>query len=206
MLAERTQPAASTSPHAQVTAARTPQLLHAPLLHAPLLPTLFRLATPNVVGLFATTVVMGYDGFILGRLGADALAGAALVFPLSMLMLQMSARGIGGAVTAAVARALGAGRRDEANRLAQHARLIACLLAAVFSLVLMGFGRTVYGAMGGKAAALAGALAYSDVLFGGAIVIWLSNVLAAIVRGSGSMLLPSLLMLATALMHLALCP
>ena len=52
------------------------------MLHAPLLPTLLRLATPNVVGLFATTLVIGYDGFILGRLGADALAGVALVFPL----------------------------------------------------------------------------------------------------------------------------
>ena len=77
---------------------------------APLLPTLLRLATPNVIGLFAMTVVIGYDGFLLGKLGADALAGIALVFPLSMLMLQMSAGGIGGATTAAVARALGAGR------------------------------------------------------------------------------------------------
>jgi Na+-driven multidrug efflux pump len=73
------------------------------------LPTLFRLATPNVIGLFATTVVIGYDGYILGRLGADVLAGSALVFPLSMLMTQVSAGGIGGAVTAAVARALGGG-------------------------------------------------------------------------------------------------
>jgi hypothetical protein len=37
------------------------------LLYAPLLPTLFRLATPNVIGLFATTVVIGYDGYILGK-------------------------------------------------------------------------------------------------------------------------------------------
>ncbi len=47
------------------------------LLHAPLLPTLLRLATPNVFGLFATTLVIGYDGYILGRLGADALAGVS---------------------------------------------------------------------------------------------------------------------------------
>ncbi|HEY1104232.1 MAG TPA: MATE family efflux transporter, partial [Burkholderiaceae bacterium] len=108
------------------------------MLHAPLLPTLFRLATPNVIGLFATTVVIGYDGFILGRLGAHALAGVALVFPLSMLMLQMSAGGIGGAATAAVARALGAGQRDDATQLAQHALGIAGLMAALFMLVLLG--------------------------------------------------------------------
>jgi putative MATE family efflux protein len=176
------------------------------LLHAPLLPTLVRLATPNVIGLFAMTLIIGYDGYILGLLGADALAGVALVFPLSMLMLQMSAGGIGGAVTAAVARALGGGRGGEANRLAQHALFIACVMAALFMLAMLGFGRPIFSAMGGRAAALDAALAYSDLLFGGAIVIWLTNVLAAIVRGSGNMLLPSLMLMATAAIHLVLCP
>lgn len=110
------------------------------MLHGPLLPTLMRLATPNVVGLFAMTVVIGYDGYIIGRLGAEALAGVALVFPLSMLMMQMSGGGIGGAVTAAVARALGGGRGQEAGRLAQQSLIIAVLLAAAFTLALLGWG------------------------------------------------------------------
>lgn len=176
------------------------------MLHAPLLPTLLRLATPNVMGLFAMTVVIGYDGYILGRIGADALAGIALVFPLSMLMVQMSAGGIGGATTAAVARALGGGRGEDASRLAQQSMGIALLLAVLFMLVLLGFGRGIYGAMGGRGAALASAMAYSNVLFGGAAVIWLTNVLAAVVRGAGNMLLPSLMLVGTAVLHLVLCP
>lgn len=104
------------------------------MLHAPVLPTLFRLAAPNVIGLVVVTVMIGFDGWILGRLGADALAGAALVFPLSMLMTQMSAGGMGGAVTAAVARALGGGRRAEAAGLGWHALYIALALAAAFTI------------------------------------------------------------------------
>ena len=176
------------------------------MLHGPLLPTLLRLATPNVVGLFAMTVVIGYDGYILGRLGADALAGIALVFPLSMLMMQMSGGGIGGAVTAAVARALGAGRAEEAGRLAQQSLFIACVMAAAFTAVLLGFGRNIFAAMGGRGAALDAALAYSNVLFSGAIVIWATNVLGAVVRGAGNMLLPALMLVLTALIHLVLCP
>ena len=176
------------------------------LLQAPLLPTLFRLATPNVIGLFATTVVIGYDGYILGRLGADALAGVALVFPLSMLMLQISAGGIGGAVTAGVARALGGGRSEDADRIAQHALLIAALLAATFMLIMLGFGGGIYRAMGGRDAALAAALSYSTVLFGGALLICLANILAAIVRGAGNMVLPSAMLTGTAVLHLLLCP
>lgn len=176
------------------------------LLQAPLLPTLFRLATPNVIGLFATTVVIGYDGYILGRIGPDALAGVALVLPLSMLMLQMAAGGIGGAVTASVARALGGGRSEDADRLAQHALLIAALLGLPFMLAMLVFGDGIYRAMGGREGALAAALDYSNVLFGGALLICLSNILAAIVRGAGNMVLPSGLMLATAVVHLVLCP
>ena len=176
------------------------------MLHAPLLPTLMRLATPNVMGLFAMTIVIGYDGYILGRLGADALAGIALVFPLSMLMIQMSAGGIGGATTAAVARALGAGRTDDASRLAQQALFISVALAALFTVTLLAFGRGIFGGMGGRGAALDAALAYANVLFSGAVIIWFTNVLAAVVRGAGNMLLPSLLLLGTALLHLLLCP
>ena len=176
------------------------------MLNGPLLPTLLRLATPNVIGLFAMTIIIGYDGYILGRLGADALAGIALVFPLSMLMIQMSAGGIGGAVTAAVARALGAGRSDEAGRLAQQSLLIATALAAVFALGLLGYGRPVYALMGGRGAALEAALAYSNVMFGGAMVIWFTNVLGAVVRGTGNMLLPAAMLVATALIHVVLCP
>jgi putative MATE family efflux protein len=176
------------------------------MLHGPLLPTLLRLATPNVVGLFAMTVVIGYDGYILGRLGADALAGIALVFPLSMLMLQLSGGGIGGAVTAAVARALGGGRDEEAGRLAQQSLFIGCVLAAVFTVALLGFGRNIYAAMGGRGAALDLAMAYSTVLFGGAVVIWATYLLAAVVRGAGNMLLPALALVLTTLIHLVLCP
>lgn len=189
--------AAAGSPATQ----RTQQMLQAPLL-----PTLLRLATPNVIGLFAMTVQIGYDGYILGRLGHEALAGVALVLPLSMLMVQMSAGGIGGATTAAVARALGAGRPGEAAQLARHALLVALAMAALFMLALLGLGRPVYMAMGGRGAALDAALAYSNTLFGGALAIWAVNVLAGIVRGGGNMLLPSLAMLGTTLAHLALCP
>lgn len=176
------------------------------MLHGPLLPTLLRLATPNIVGLFAMTLMIGYDGFILGRLGADALAGVALVLPLSMLMLQMSAGGLGGATTAAVARALGAGDAEQASRLGQHALLLACIAALGFTLADAALGQRLYAAMGGREGSLADATAYSRILFGGAAVIWLTNVLAAVVRGAGGMMLASSALLGTTALHLVLCP
>ena len=176
------------------------------LLHAPLLPTLLKLAAPNVLGMLAATVTIAYDGWIVGRLGADALAGVALVFPLAMLMQQMSGGGIGAATTGAVARALGGGRRDEAERMAVQALWVSGAFALFFSLLLGLGGRWVVGAFGGRGAALEQALAYGQVLFGGALTLWWANVLAGVARGCGQMSLAAGAQLGMAVLHLGLCP
>src|SRR6516162_7847773 len=95
------------------------------LLEGPILPTLLRLAAPNVLNLFAFAGVITFDGFFLGRIGTNALAGASLAFPWIMLVLQTTNSGMGNGVSSAIARALGAGKRDRADELAFHAFLLA---------------------------------------------------------------------------------
>jgi len=87
------------------------------LLEGPILPTLLRLAAPNVLTLLAFAGMITFDGFFLGRISTNALAGASLAFPWVMLILQTTNSGMGVGVTSAVSRALGAGRRDRANDL-----------------------------------------------------------------------------------------
>ena len=176
------------------------------LLEGPVVPTLLRLAAPNVLVMLLQAVVSTLDAVFVGWLGADALAGVSLVFPLVMLMQTMSAGGMGGGVASAVARALGAGRREDANALASHAVLIALGMSAVFTAGAFGAGPVIYRAMGGRAGALASALAYSNVVFGGAAAYWLYNTLSSIVRGTGNMGLPASAMTLSATIYLALSP
>jgi putative MATE family efflux protein len=176
------------------------------LLKGPLLQTILRLATPNVLGLFASTGIIAYDGYIIGLLGTQALAGAALVFPLAMLMQQMSNGALGGSINSVVARALGSGDRALAERLAQHAIATALIMAAIFSLIVMGFGPSIYTSLGGSGENLQVALTYSTVLFAGGFTVWMTNTLAAIVRGSGNMAIPSFMLIGTAVLHAGLCP
>lgn len=84
------------------------------LLEAPIVPTLLRLGAPNVLIMLAQTAVGLIETYFVGKLGTDALAGMALVFPVVMLMQMMSAGAFGGAIASSIARALGAGRRTEA--------------------------------------------------------------------------------------------
>src|SRR5207244_8602244 len=91
------------------------------LLSAPVLPTLLRLATPNIVVVLVQTTSTTFDAFFVSRLGAEALAGVSLVFPVWMLMVTMSAGGIGGGIASAIARALGGGQRTTAHALLANA-------------------------------------------------------------------------------------
>ena len=80
-----------------------------PLLVAPVMSTLAKLAAPNLLGMMATTAVSITETVYLGQLGIGALAASALVLPLIMLMGMMSAGAMGGGVSSAISRALGAG-------------------------------------------------------------------------------------------------
>src|SRR5215471_12453743 len=111
------------------------------LLEGPIAPTLLRLAAPNVVMLVAQVAISILEAYYVGWLGADALAGVSVTFPLVMLMQTMSAGGMGGGVASAIARALGAGRAAEASRLVAHAIVIAVAMAAAFTLVVLTGGR-----------------------------------------------------------------
>ena len=56
------------------------------LLEAPITGTLLRLAAPNVLVMVVQASVGLIETYFISRLGTDALAGVALVFPIVMLM------------------------------------------------------------------------------------------------------------------------
>jgi putative MATE family efflux protein len=161
------------------------------LLEAPIGRTLLRLALPNVVVMLAQASAGLIETYFVGKLGTDALAGMALVFPVVMLMQMTSAGAMGGGIASSIARALGAGQRDDADALVLHAMLIALGFGAMFSLVLLLGGRWLYTQMGGSAASLDAALTYSHWVFTGSILVWLFNSLAAVIRGTGNMSVPA---------------
>jgi putative MATE family efflux protein len=161
------------------------------LLEAPITRTLVRLAWPNVLVMVAQASTGLIETYFVGKLGTDALAGVSLVFPAVMLMQMMSAGAMGGGIASAIARALGSGRRADANALALHALAIGLLFGLVFTVALLTGGRFLYRAMGGSGAALNAALIYSNVVFAGAILQWLYNSIASIIRGTGNMAVPA---------------
>lgn len=174
------------------------------LLSGPIGATLWRLAAPNTVGFLVSSAVTVAEIWYVGQLGTQALAGLALGFPMFMLMQMLGAGAIGGAIAAAMARAIGAGDDATAEALAWHALVVALVAGTLFTAVFLTFGPAIYGALGGGGETLAAALAYSDIVFAGCLIVWLFNTFASLLRGAGDMKTPALAMLLTAALQVPL--
>lgn len=177
------------------------------LLEGPIVSTLLRLSAPNlVVNVVLITVTTSVDAHFIGRLGPVALAGLALVFPLLMLMQQMANATMGSALSSALARAIGAGRREDATALVTHGLIIAIVIAALFSLLFLLAGPAIYAFMGGQGEILAAAVEYSNVIFAGAFAYWLLGALTSVVRATGQVAILAWVYVAAEALHIALVP
>ena len=176
------------------------------VLDGPVAPTMLRLAVPTTLVLVVQTLVGVAETWFVGFLGTDALAGVALVFPVLMLMQMMANGGIGGGVSSAIARALGAKRGEEAEALVWHAVVLAGAFGILFTVAALLAGPLLYRAMGGTGPALTAALTYSGVVFAGSIPIWVTALLSSALRGAGNVRVPALVISAGTVLLILLSP
>jgi putative MATE family efflux protein len=176
------------------------------LLEAPIGRTILRLSLPNIAVMGIQAAIGLVETYFIAKLGTEKLAGLALVFPVQMLFVMISAGAMGGGILSAVSRALGAGRGEDANAFAWQAVWIALGLGLLTTIAMLASGSALYAVMGGRGDALAAALLYSHVVFAGAIPLWLYNSLAAVIRGTGNMFVPALVTAVGAAILIPLSP
>ena len=195
---------------AMLQAARAPAPAAVPpestnaLLSEPMLVRLLRLTLPNLVAMLVTALVAICETAYVGILGTTELAAIALVLPMVMLMQMLSAGAMGGGVSSAISRALGAGEEARAEALARHALAIGAIAGLCFSATFVAFGPALLRALGGRGPVLSQALAYANIALSGAVLTWLLNTLASIIRGTGNMRVPSLALLAASGLQIVL--
>ena len=162
-----------------------------PLLVAPIGRSLLRLAGPTTAFMAVQIAVVLAEIWLIGRLGSGALAAFALVYPFVVMVMNVSSGGLGGAVAASMARALGGGRREDAQALVIHAMVLAFVCAALCALFAWTAAPLLYRMMGGEGAVLRQAQAYSDLWFSCGVLVWATNFASAILRGAGNAALPA---------------
>lgn len=175
------------------------------ILRGPIGPTLVRLSVPTIIGALIQVTISVVEGVVIGGLGTEALAGAALIFPVFMLTTMLSAGAIGGAVSGAMARAVGAGDADQVARVVRAALVIAVGGAAIMGGGLMLIDAGLFRLLGGTGPALDAALSYGAVFFPGMLAIWMFNMMAGLMRGTGDMTRPMVAIGVVTALHAAIC-
>lgn len=179
-------PIASTAPTGASHA--SPRLRS--MLEQPIAPTLLRMSWPNLLMMLAQSGTGLYEMWLLARLGTPVLAGVGVVIPALMLMQNMSQGAMGGGISAAVSRALGAGNQSLADSLARHALVLNAAIGIVFAALLLAVSDVLFKWMGAEGESLAAARTYGHVIFAGLPLLWTMNALASVIRGTGNMVVP----------------
>jgi len=76
-----------------------------------------------------------------------------------------------------------------------NALVLAAIFGAVFTAAELLGGQALYRSLGGRGGALAASLEYADVVFSGAILVWIVSLLAAALRGAGNTAVPAAVIL-----------
>ncbi|MEZ5561119.1 MAG: MATE family efflux transporter [Pseudomonadales bacterium] len=174
------------------------------MLQAPPLPLLLRMASPNAIAFLVQASVSMAEVAFVGRLGTIPLAALALMFPGLMLMQMLANGAIGGAVSSAVARAIGSGNHARAEALIWHALAIAGCAGVLFAVLWHGAGAALLGLLGASAPVRDAAASYAGLIFSGALVLWVTALLSSVFRGMGNMKLPAGLMILSACVQVPL--
>ncbi|UPK37943.1 MATE family efflux transporter [Bradyrhizobium sp. 186] len=176
------------------------------LLEKPIVPTIMRLAIPNATVMAVYVLIGLLEVYFVSRLGLDALAGVAPVFPLVSLVASIAQGAIGGGIVTTVARALGTGRIGDASEYAWYAVALSIPLGLATTAAMVVLGPSLYGYMGISGNAVAIAVSYSSTIFAGATLIWMFNFLMAVVRGTGNLRVPVIVVCGGALILVPLSP
>ena len=163
-------------------------------LSKPIMPLLIKMSAPNTVAFFIQSLVVLTEVWFISKLGTDSLAAVALAFPLLMITQTMSGGALGGAITSAVARSMGANDIDRVEKLIWHSVVISLGGALIFLILFLFFGNQLLFLLGGRGEILQESYAYCSVLFFGGALLWLSGSLSAVLRGMGNMRFPATLM------------
>ena len=160
----------------------------------------FSLALPVVLSSLLQRSVGIVDIFLVGGLGASAIAAVGMAQLMVFVVMSLS-WGINIGVTVLVAQLWGADRKQEAAKAAYQAMLLVIVAAAVITIIGLMFG--------GKVAALLGAdpvvqgilAEYTTILFSFILFTIALNVLSGIMHGTGDTKTPLYAVLLVNILH-----
>lgn len=183
---------------------RRPRAQAARRSHSAIRREIFRLAWPVFAENILATLTQVVDMIMVGHLGAAAITAVGLSFQ-PFWLVQGFFMGLGAGTTALVARLTGAGDRENAVRVAHQSLLLSIALAVFFGLTTMPLARPVVALMGAAPDVLDLGSVYLVYLVPGMLILMISTVLSAALRGAGDTRTPMWMNVVINLLNVAFC-
>lgn len=162
------------------------------------------MAIPMAVALFMQMLNNIVDSFWVSDLGGNALAALGIIYPIYCVQIGIG-NGLGVGVSAAIARSIGEGDREKANRIAGQSLLLTIIVAAVITAILMLTARASIPIIGGGGMVDL-CLEYAYPLYISTFFILLSGVMSGMLRGEGAARASMIIQVTGALVNIVLDP
>lgn len=163
------------------------------------------LAIPMMLEMAMESVFAVVDIFFVAGLGADAVAAVGLTEAV-LTLLYAVAVGLGMAVTALVARRIGAGDPEAAATVAGQTVWVGVAAAAIVAAIGVRFAGDILRFMGASPEVVATGTGYTTLMLGGSVTILLLFLLNAIFRGAGNAALAMRVLWLANGINIVLCP
>src|SRR3954466_11127591 len=147
--------------------------------------SLAKFLPPTLLAVAAPALMHALDAIVLLKLGQDIFYHAALLLPVVVLLAQISASALGGAITTAVARANAEGGPERAAHIVRAGMVVAWIFAVAFFTGFAILAKYPIPWKGGAWALPNQSYQYGIAFTLAAFFIWTSNALAAVLRGFG---------------------
>lgn len=175
------------------------------LLTGPIHKALLSLAIPIVISQLLQSAYQLTDAFWVGRLGAAEVAAVSISMPVTFLVIALGA-GLAMAGATLAAQYMGAGRIDEVNKVSAQTLLMVMVLST--ALGLCGYWLSPYflALLNVEPKVYDNALSFLHVSFIGVIFVFIFNMFQALLRGTGQVKVPLMIVAGTVLLNLILDP
>jgi putative MATE family efflux protein len=151
----------------------------------------FQLAWPVIIEMLLETLLGIVDTIMVGRLGADALAGVGTAQQFMFFLISiLSAVSIGSSIL--TAHAVGAGERDAAGRIARQSLVWAVVIALPLAILGAVFSKSLMRLLGVTESVATIGGGYLEITMLAAVVLVLPFTAGAVLRGAGDTRTPLL--------------
>lgn len=171
----------------------------------PILPLLFKLSAPAIIGMATQSLYNVVDSIYIGRLSKEALAAVSLSFPVQLILIAIGV-GTGVGTSSLISRLLGRDEPARATNVAEHVSLITLIYAVIVCIFGFFFSRELMSVFTDNGMLIDLSEEYIRIILMGSLALFFPMVANNILRGEGNTFAPMIMMIIGAGLNIILDP